>query len=214
MVLCRRGLYRFIAEKAVAVWLTGEAGVEIDEKSLREMLPTAFEESDHLRRRERVDRVEWLLRCCNAPASMMGRTETLQLIEEARATFVDGYFVAALILAMAFVEHALVEDLQIRGKVKRSPKFSEALRLAEEHRLFPPDWLKRAKRLSLRRNPYAHLQKDGNAHGFGQRIFDTQTHPRVIMESDAKDAIELMYGFLTVTLREIDFEQFDCSNYQ
>ncbi|PKO81734.1 MAG: hypothetical protein CVU19_05345 [Betaproteobacteria bacterium HGW-Betaproteobacteria-13] len=132
---------------------------------------------------------------------MMARPESLQLIQEARATFVDGHFVAALILAMAFIEHAIVEDLQSRGKVQGSPTFAQALNLANEQRLFPPDWLKRAKRLSYRRNPFAHLKEDGHAHGLGQRVLDTKIHPRSIMESDAKDAIELMYSFLTATVR-------------
>lgn len=174
---------------------------------MREKVIAALEESDKLRRDARADRLEWLsLHNVTAPM-VVGRAETLRLLEEAKCCFVDGHFVAALMIAMAFIEHTIVEDLQTLGHVKDSPRMSVAIELAKEKKTFPPDWLERAKKLTLRRNPFAHLKKSGHTHSLGTRIMEEGRHPIAIMESDAKDAMDLMYNFFTMTLREIDPEK-------
>ena len=180
---------------------------------MREKLIAALEESDHLRRGVRADRLEWLsLHIASAPV-VSGRAETLHLLDEARSTFVDGHFVAALMVAMAFIEHSVVDELQLLGHINGSPTFSEAIRFAEHKKVFPPDWLVRAKRLGLRRNPFVHLKKSGHAHSLETRVMEEKRHPNAIMEADAKDALDLMYSFFVATLREVDLDkQFSDAN--
>lgn len=173
--------------------------------SIREKLLKALEYSDSETRGARAERIEWLSLHSSTTPVVMGRAETLQLLEEARQSFISGHFVAALIVAMAFVEHTLVEELQLLGIIKGSPPFSEVLTVAADQKVFPPDWLTRAKLLSLRRNPFAHLKPEEHGHTLGVRIREEQRHPLTIMEADAKDAIDLMYNFFIATLREADF---------
>jgi hypothetical protein len=168
----------------------------------RQRLLAALGESDELRRIGRAERIEWLALHEISPPVLMGRVETMQLLREAREVFVDGHFAAALLVALSFIEHTLVEELQLLGHVKGSPKFSQAIIVAEEKNVFPADWLARAKKLSLRRNPFAHLKDAENEHTLGERIRNEQRHPIAILESDAKDSIDLMYSFFTATLRE------------
>lgn len=168
----------------------------------RQELLKALSQSDAMRRDARADRIEWLSLHTNIPSFIAGRAETLQLLQETRETFVDGHFASALLTAMAVIEHILVEDLQLQRLTQGSPTFSQALSLANEKKLFPPDWLKRATRLSYRRNPFAHLKDENHPHALGARIQSEDRHPRAIMEEDAKDAIELMYSFFNATLRE------------
>lgn len=175
---------------------------------MREKLIAALVNSDDLRRNARADRLEWLsLHSASAPV-IMGRAETLQLLEEARSAFVDGHFVAALLVAMAFIEHTIVEELQRLEHISGSPSFGDAVRLAELNKVFPEDWLVRAKDLSLRRNPFAHLKRSGHRHSLSTRILEEKRHPHAIMEADAKDAIDLMYNFFVATLREVDLETY------
>lgn len=162
----------------------------------------ALRQSDSLRRASRADRIEWLSLHTNHPSFIAGRAETLRLLQEARETFVDGYFVGTLMIAMAVIEHTIVEDLQFQRLTQRSPTFAQAVRLAADKKLFPPDWLERATRLSYRRNPFAHLKEEGHSHSLGARIQSEKRHPHAILEDDAKDALELMYNFFTATLSE------------
>jgi hypothetical protein len=168
----------------------------------RESLMQAIEAADQRRRDLRADRIEWLALHEVNPPMVIGRTETMHVLREAREVFVDGHFVAALMMAMSFIEHTIVEELQILGHVSGSPSFAQAIETAKEKKTFPLDWLERAKTLSLRRNPFAHLKEGNHPHTLGMRVRNEKRHPRVIVETDAKDAIELMYKFFVATLRE------------
>jgi len=170
----------------------------------REHLLAALEESDARRQLGRAERIEWLtLHEAHAPM-IMGRTETLQLRREAREVFVDGHYVATLLVALSFIEHTIVEELQILGYTKSSPTFGEAITISEKNKVFPPDWLVRAKKLSLRRNSFAHLKDAEHQHALGTRIREENRHPTSILESDAKDVIDLMNSFFVATLRKIE----------
>lgn len=174
--------------------------------NMREKLLLALSESDAMRRSERADRIEWLSLHSASYPMIMGRAETLRLIEEARGTFTDGHFVATLFVAMALIEHALVEELQLKGRTKGSPLFGQAIDMAIEGKLFPPDWLQRTKALSLRRNSFAHLKEGDHPHTLGARVMEEKAHPVAIMEADARDAIDLMFNFFVATTREADLE--------
>ncbi|NMG73714.1 hypothetical protein [Aromatoleum diolicum] len=168
----------------------------------RQRLIQALCKSDSLRRNARADRIEWLSLHTNRPSFIAGRAETLQLLQEAHDTFVDGHFAGTLMIAMAVIEHCVVEHLQLRRLTQGSPTFAQAVRLATETKLFPPDWLARATRLSHRRNPFAHLKDENHPHSLGARVQSEDRHPRAIMEEDAKDALELMSNIFIATLRE------------
>ena len=168
----------------------------------RERLIQALEASDQRRREHRAGRIEWLALYEVSPPVVIGRTETIHVLREAREVFVDGHFVAALMMAMSFIEHTIVEELQLLGHVSGSLTFAQAIETAREKKVFPSDWLVRAKTLSLRRNPFVHLKQGNHPHTLGMRIRHEKKHPEAIVEADAKDAIELMYNFFIATLRE------------
>ena len=168
----------------------------------RERLIQALEASDQRRREHRAGRIEWLALYEVSPPVVIGRTETIHVLREAREVFVDGHFVAALMMAMSFIEHTIVEELQLLGHVSGSLTFAQAIETAREQKVFPSDWLVRAKTLSLRRNPFVHLKQGNHPHTLGMRIRHEKKHPEAIVEADAKDAIELMYNFFIATLRE------------
>jgi hypothetical protein len=168
----------------------------------RQHLIAALEESDTSSRLERVDRIEWLSLHQNNPSVLAGRAETLQLLKEARESFVDGHYVATLLLALAFIEHTLIEELQLLKLINCDTPINKAISIAEEKKVFPADWLGRANVLRLRRNSFVHLKKEEHLHTLGKRIRIEKKHPSNILETDGKDAIDLMYNFLVVTLRE------------
>jgi hypothetical protein len=174
--------------------------------SIREKLLRALEEYDSQTRNTRAERIEWLSLHSPTLPAVMGRTETLHLLEEARQSFIGGHFIAALLTAMACIEHCIVEELTLLGLIQQSPKFSKAIEVATKSKVFPPDWLERAKRLSLRRNPFAHLKEEDHHHALGTRIREERRHPYAIIEADAKDAVDLMYNFFVATLREATFD--------
>jgi hypothetical protein len=132
----------------------------------------------------------------------MGRTETMQLLSEAREVFVNGHFAATLFLAVSVVEHSLMEECQQRGLLKSSPPLGKLLKVAKDHSVVSNDMFIDLQLLVFRRNPYAHLKERGHEHGLGYRIRDEHRHPALILQQDAEMAIELMYKVFRSTLRE------------
>ncbi|WP_412478375.1 hypothetical protein [Azonexus sp. IMCC34839] len=167
----------------------------------------ALEESDKLHREARARRILWVSEHKASFPVISGRPETLKLLSEAEDTLIDGHFVATLLLAMAFIEHTIIDELQLLDPVKGSPRFGEALKLADKQKVFPPDWIKRANTLSVRRNSYVHLKETENQHTLGNRVMNESLHPNALMEADAKDAFDLMYNFFVATLREVNLDQ-------
>jgi hypothetical protein len=172
--------------------------------SVHDRLLLALAESDALRRAGRAERIEWLSLHRRLPGAMFGRSETMRILSEAPETFVDGHFVAALLLAMSFIEHTLAEELQLLGHVKGSPNFADAIAIARKNKVFPEDWLRRVDGLRMKRNPFVHLKEPEHEHNMGVRHRILKVHPLRMLEADAKDALELMFDFLVATLREAD----------
>jgi len=175
-----------------------------DESSIDTRLTAGLERADSEDRQARVARIKWLSLHERRPGITFGRTETMRLLSEARETFIDGHFVASLLLATAFIEHTLSDELQKLGHVSSSPSFSRAIVLAGECKVFPDDWLARADALRLKRNPFAHLKEPKHEHNLGVRFRKQNVNPNRVMEADAKDAISLMWDFFVATLMEGD----------
>ena len=127
--------------------------------------------------------------------------DTLGLLREARETFVDGHHIATLLLAISFIEHTIAEELQLRSITKDSLIFQNALKAAAEHKVFPQEWIERTEKLRLLRNPFAHLKDLKHEHTIGSRYRKKQVHPATLLETDAKESLELMYKYFAATLR-------------
>ncbi|OGB01344.1 MAG: hypothetical protein A3E79_12090 [Burkholderiales bacterium RIFCSPHIGHO2_12_FULL_61_11] len=175
-----------------------------NETSIDEQLSEALERADADSRHARVERIKWLSLHERRPGAILGRTETMRILSEARETFIDGHFVAALLLATSFIEHTLAEELQLLGHVTDSPNFANAVAIARKHKVFPEDWLARTDALRLKRNPFSHLKEPDHKHNMGVRFRKLRIHPMRMLEADAKDAIGLMWDYFVATLREAD----------
>jgi len=168
----------------------------------QERLEQAIRHREEETRPQRIERTLWLSNHLPAPAVIMGRAEPLHLLEEAKSVFIYGQFAAALILSLAVIEHCLVEELQDRGLLRRSPGLSESVRLAADAKVIPADWVAPIELLAKRRNSFVHFRDDGDEHGIAMRIRAEKMHPRVVMEADAKEALAWMFKAFNATLHE------------
>lgn len=172
----------------------------------RERISASLERHDAASRVERVERLVCLSQYHPPIGLIFDRPETSMVLEEARASFVYGNNVATLILALAYVEHALADSLPslpepLPGKKKaRSPMIMEAIDLARAADLFPADLLDRAEALCALRNPFVHRRDEDDPDTLGHRIWTIKAHFRTILEQDARDALAVMYGFFRHSL--------------
>jgi hypothetical protein len=65
----------------------------------RARLVEALSQSDESVRGERADRIVWLSQHNMSPGIVVGRLEPMNLMQEASDSFVNGHFIACLLLA-------------------------------------------------------------------------------------------------------------------
>jgi len=170
---------------------------------MQDKLEEALRSLDERTLQSRIDRIVWLSEHERLPSIIIGRTETLHILREAREVFVDGRFAAALILAVAVIEHSLIEELQLRGVIKGSPKLSLVLKKAQAASVLPSDWFPTLQQLVYLRNPFVHLKGPDHEHGLGTRIHSKNAHPNALLEKDAQVAMQYMYQVFRATLHEV-----------
>jgi hypothetical protein len=125
----------------------------------------------------------------------------MTILNEARECFIEGHYIATVLLAMAFIEHTLIDELAENG-LGRPGRFSLALDAAAKNQLFPDELLSRTRNLSLIRNAFTHRKPSDNHDSFGYRFQARGVHPARILEEDAKQFLALMYEYFRRTLKE------------
>jgi len=125
--------------------------------------------------------------------------ETALIFEEAKSSFVYGNYVAAIVLAAAFVEHWFVASLNSRGYHKEASQgLAAAISCARSNDLVDQSILDKADHLRLIRNPFAHLKSIDHEHIIAQRMAKSrQFQISELLEADAKEALQAMYGVAT-----------------
>jgi hypothetical protein len=177
----------------------GSPGTETEEK-FRERVNACLEVLDALNRKERAERHIWLGK---HRASVGGpyweRSETSGVMREAVDSYIHGNFISTLVLALAYVEHVLNDRLPPvplpSGKVKSKPTITDRIEQARAAGRFSEELLIGAEIMSDFRNPFIHRRNDEDPDTLGRRVWSRKEHPRAILEQDACDALQVMYGF-------------------
>lgn len=138
----------------------------------------------------------------------MGVPEVLDLKEEARVCYVNGFYVATLLTALACVEQMLSEELRPQPRTKKNRLALEQLiQQARTANVADSATLDDTDRLRELRNAFSH-QKDDDAQEFrlALRMRKQHKHPRVLLEEDAQLAIRTMHAVFQAMLKPIRSE--------
>jgi hypothetical protein len=122
---------------------------------------------------------------------------------EAVHCYIVGQHIACLLIALAYVEHAVFDELVIAGAAQYGDtlSFEKSLRLAKQFLLLDAGLLDRADALRLKRNPYAHVKKPGHLYALGTRYRSEKDHPASLTEADAQEALLVLTALYNSTLR-------------
>lgn len=165
-------------------------------KEFHERVIACLEHLDSTDRPKRAERHIWMGKHhVGINGGYCERSETSAVLQEARSSYIQGNFIATLILALAYVEHVINDALPPPLSKRRSPTMADAIKQARAAVLFPDDLLDRATVLSDFRNPFVHRRDAGDPDTIAQRVRNRKSHPRTILEQDARDALLIMYGF-------------------
>jgi hypothetical protein len=132
---------------------------------------------------------------------MVGSIETIFIFHEAGWAYLNGAFISTILLSQAFVERRLQDYMSSKGLEAEAKKGAQAIiNYCRKHHLVNEFLLKKFDRLRQVRNPLVHLKAIDHPLTLGRRIFWEQKQPADILESDAKEALSLMYTILTTRI--------------
>lgn len=167
-------------------------------KKGKSRLERSLEKSDRNTFSSRLDRLKWLESLFPKGYGFMMPTETFYVFEEARLAFINGEFVATLLLANAFLEQWLGNLLASKGYGKEAGRgLSAILNCMAKDGFLHPFLVDAADSLRKVRNPFVHIKAFDHKHRLIQRVFREKRYPNSLLEEDAKDAISLMLHVAT-----------------
>ncbi|MGP9666474.1 hypothetical protein ACT3TY_17895 [Halomonas sp. AOP22-C1-8] len=160
----------------------------------------SLEKADAKTREQRANRLMWVSQYEERPSAYMGRLETIELFENARVSFINGNFIASVLVGVSYIEQTLVEELETLGK-KAGGSFQQTIRIALAERILSKSTLDDIDVLRQIRNPYAHKKSDDHDLNLSNRYYSEKLHPKTVMGDDAKLAIKTMYSVFMQTIK-------------
>ena len=158
-----------------------------------------LEEDDAKSREIRAERLRYLLDIIPIPPegiSFLGGEQSEICFDEVRRCYLDGSYMAVVLLSLAYVERTLAAELYARGWSTASTAPLNVLleRAYEEGVLSKSDW-QICRRLAELRNSHAHFQGFGNPkekQPMMDRMVQENATATEILAKDAKFAVALM----------------------
>lgn len=117
---------------------------------------------------------------------------------EARSSFVNGNYVATIMLCQSLMEHLLAAFLHaaLLAELDSKPRFSDTLREGQKRGLLNEQDINDLKRLGQLRNPLAHYRNINDADHLDRRAMTTDQHPLELCYADAEFAIRTIIKLL------------------
>lgn len=120
--------------------------------------------------------------------------ETAFVFEEARCCFIDGTFVATILLSQAFIEHTLQSYFRARGDGHLARAgLARMCKYLESHNVLHEFLLGKITKLREIRNSLMHLQGPAAPNTISNRAYERTQAPHQLLKQDAEFALALMF---------------------
>lgn len=155
------------------------------EKSLRDYDMKSFD--------DRLTRLKYIHKIFPKGYSFFGQMDLLFTFEEAKHSFINGQYIGAIVLAQSFIEKMFNSFFAEQGHDKIAKRgLREMISFGKENKLIHEFILDKADNLRQIRNPFIHLKDYNYPHTLVNRMLINRTQPHQQLESDAKEAINIM----------------------
>ena len=129
--------------------------------------------------------------------SALGAFEPLFVFEEARLCFLNGAFIATVVLCQAFIEHWLTGYASRGGDDQELPRTLDGmLKYCRREGLLHDYLIDRIDQLRAKRNPFTHRKDMDHPLLLWRRAMALQATPAELLEQDAKDAVSLAHTIM------------------
>ncbi len=157
-------------------------------------LETSLEKSDSYTYPARLERLLYIDKITPKHISFLYSVEMHYLHFEAIKSFINGQFVAVLLLSQSFIEHWL-EDRIEESKIKRYGNHSLAIviKAMKEKNSTNINLLNKIDRLRKIRNPFVHYKPSNYEFNVMNLSIPNKIMPDDVLYKEAKEAISLLY---------------------
>ncbi|MBC8509951.1 MAG: hypothetical protein H8D34_34320 [Chloroflexi bacterium] len=150
---------------------------------------------------DRLSRLKYIESISPRNYSLISSFEFAALLHEAQSTFVNGEYIATIMLTQAFIEHRLQQYAEIKGASQKEVRsLNSLLKFFRENKLLNELIIEKIDQLRLKRNPFTHMKPMDYPYSIGQRIGKELKAPTEFLESDAKEALGLMFTIFELNL--------------
>ena len=141
---------------------------------------------------DKAKRLKYLHKINPGGLIMSGPIEFVLTYREVQLCFIDGHFLATIVLAQAFVEKLLHEHYNKLGFDTIATKGLNAiLQHARKYKTISSFVVKNVDEIRLMRNPITHTKDANYQYGLDKRSYNSKTSPFIQLEKDAKKALEI-----------------------
>jgi hypothetical protein len=162
------------------------------EKALRKFDEATFE--------ERLNRLKWVDKIYPKGILLSGEMEFVFTFSEVKDSYIAGYYIAAIVLAQAFIEKIFHQHFVSQGLSSTANRgLGRMINYAKENDSINSLILDKVDALRLKRNPFTHVKDWDYPHSISKRMVKDQTitPPHELLENDAKEAIQVMFLLAT-----------------
>ena len=157
---------------------------------------TAWLEADDTKSRAtRVGRLRDLLDTMPVPSdglTFLGG-ETPQIFDEVRRCYMDGSYIAVVLLSLAYVERELAAVLYAAGwEPAKKARLGAVLKKAYQDGVLSELEWRTYRELARLRNSHAHFRRPGSSQSMIARMVEENALPREVLAKDAKRALRAM----------------------
>ena len=158
---------------------------------------TAWLEADDTKgRATRVRRLRDLLDTMPVPSdglSFLGGATSQICFDEVRRCYMDGSYMAVVLLSLAYVERELAAVLYGAGweAAKKAPLRAVLKKAHKDGVLSELEW-RTYQELSYLRNSHAHFRRPGSSESVVARMVEENSFPKEVLAKDAKRALRAM----------------------
>lgn len=163
-------------------------------KQKRTILEKSLVKYDRDSFEDRLKRLKFLNKIFPKGYGFLSDPETAYIFDETKMAFINGEFIATLMLSQAYIERKVqiyFSSIGFEKEAKRGLKF--IIDFARKHKLINNYLLEKIDLLRNKRNPFSHLKHYKYKFNISQRIMAEMKEPLLIVEKDAHEAISLMY---------------------
>lgn len=148
----------------------------------------------------RVERINYLRKIIPKSMGLMGSMDLAFVFQEAKLSYVNGQFIATLLLAQAFIEKVIQSQMEVKGYSGTNRGLKYMVKYCRDKNLLPSVILDKIDYLRNIRNPFTHVKPDNDPYHFSIRIYQKKMQPYKVLENDAREAISTM---LTVLVNKV-----------